>query len=188
LSDIFDAAKRPGWRVAQLICLAASLLVFGCSSLTSKLAAMGVARIQTIEGHQQGAAGPIAWWAGDMQVISKENADGAFDLYVFTLVLKETQGVPLTLTRLEWNVTDLDVIRSSRSAQSGSWPIAAHGERRFTWPYSTVCPMLYTCASSQVAEPTWTFRFTGTTAQGERLDVPITVTLPPQTLRTRFQG
>jgi hypothetical protein len=43
--------------------------------------------------------------------------------------------------------------------------------------------MLYTCAPSEVAEPRWTFRFTGDGGQ----DVPISVTLPPQTLRTRFQ-
>jgi hypothetical protein len=43
--------------------------------------------------------------------------------------------------------------------------------------------MLYTCAPTEVAEPRWTFRFTGDGGQ----DVPISVTLPPQTLRTRFQ-
>jgi hypothetical protein len=181
----------PGWRLALavLASLGMPLLVLGCSAaLTGRLAAMGVARVQTIDGHQQGTAGPISWWAGDMQVISKENADGAFDLYVFTLALEDTQGVPVTLTRMEWTVTDEDVIRSAPSSPAGSWPIAAHGERRFTWPYSIVCPMLYTCAPTQIVEPTWTFRFTGVTARGERVEVPITVTLPPQTLRTRFQG
>ncbi len=31
------------------------------------------------------------------------------------------------------------------------------------------------------------YRFTGTTAQGQPLDVTINVTLPAQTLRTRFK-
>jgi hypothetical protein len=177
---------RNGAGVALMALL--PILVVGCTAVEKRLAAMNVARIEMVEGHQQGTAGPISWWAGDMQVISKENAEGAFDLYVFTLVLKNTLAAPVTLTRLEWNVSDLDVIRSSPYSQSGSWVIAAAGERRFTWPYSIVCPMLYSCAYSQTVEPRWTFHFTGITAQGARVDVPITVTLPPQTLRTRFQA
>jgi hypothetical protein len=149
---------------------------------------MWVASVQTIDGHQQGSAGPIAWWAGDMQLVRKEYDEGAYDIYLFTLALRNTQTVPVTLTQLEWNVSDEDIIRPSPRSQSGSWPIAPLGERRFTWPYSIVCPMLYTCAPTQTVEPTWTFRFTGTTANGERIEVPITVTLPPQTLRTRFQA
>jgi hypothetical protein len=47
--------------------------------------------------------------------------------------------------------------------------------------------MLFTCAPAAAAEPQWIFRFTGTAADGESVDVPITVTLPPETLRTRFQ-
>ncbi|MGH7333375.1 MAG: hypothetical protein ACREKS_11675 [Candidatus Rokuibacteriota bacterium] len=165
--------------------LALSFALLACSG---KYAGMWVASVQTIDGHQQGSAGPIAWWAGDMQIVSKENDEGAYDLYLFTLVLRNTQTVPVTLTRLEWNVSDEDIIRPSPRSQAGSWPIAALGERRFTWPYSIVCPMLYTCAPAQTVEPTWSFRFTGTTANGERVEVPITVTLPPQTLRTRFQA
>ena len=145
-----------------------------------------VAQVQSVEGQREGVAGPISWWAGDMQVISKENPDGAYDLYVFTLVLKNTGDVPVTLTRMEWNVMDQDIIRGAPSSQAASWSLAPQGERRFTWPYSLVCPMLYTCAPTQDAEPTWTFHFTGATAQGQPVDVPISVTLPAQTLRTRF--
>ncbi len=168
--------------------LAMSMASAACATPKSgSRVGMGVASVFSVPGQQQGSAGPISWWAGDMHVVTQENAYGAFDTYFFTLVLKDTQGVPVTFTRMEWNVTDQDIILSGPSAQTGSWPIAAHGERRFTWPYSTVCPMLYTCAPTEVAEPRWTFRFTGATAQGERVDVPIAVTLPPQTLRTRFQ-
>jgi hypothetical protein len=168
-----------------LTSLAMSLLVLSCS--TVRHAIMRVAAVQTIEGHQEGTAGPISWWAGDMQVVSQENDEGAYDLYLFTLVLKDSQGVPVTFTRLEWNVMDEDIIRSGPRSQAGSWALSAHGERRFTWPYFIVCPMLYTCAPAQIVEPTWTFRFTGATARGTPVEVPITVTLPPQTLRTRLQ-
>jgi hypothetical protein len=68
------------------------------------------------------------------------------------------------------------------------WSLAPQGERRFTWPYSLVCPALYTCAPTQDAEPSWTFHFTGATAQGQEVDVPISVTLPAQTLRTASRG
>ena len=171
-----------------LTSLALALIALGCfTAPTGRLAAMGVSAIQSIEGQRQGAVGSISWWAGDMQLITKENADGAYDLYVFTLVLKNTGTVPVTLTRMEWNVTDQGIIQGSPYSQTTSWLIAPQGERRSTWPYSLVCPMLYTCAPTQFAEPSWTFRFTGTTAQGQPLDVSINVTLPAQTLRTRFK-
>jgi hypothetical protein len=144
---------------------------------------MGVAAVRNLDGQQEGSTGAISWWAGDMHVVSQENAYGAYDTYFFTLVLRNRGAAPVTFTRMEWNVTDEGVILSAPSAQAGSWTVAARGERRFTWPYSTVCPMLYTCAPTEVAEPRWTFRFTGDGGQ----DVPISVTLPPQTLRTRFQ-
>jgi hypothetical protein len=147
---------------------------------------MGVSSIQPIEGHRQGVVGPISWWAGDMQLITKENAYGAYDLYVFTLALKNAGTVPVTITRMEWNVTDQGIILGSPYVQAASWTLAPQGERRFTWPYSLVCPSLYTCAPTQEAEPRWTFQFTGTTARSQPLDVPIAVTLPAQTLRTRF--
>lgn len=174
--------------MVPLTSLAVALIALGCfTAPTGRLAAMGVSAIQSVEGQQQGVAGPISWWAGDMQLSTKENADGAYDLYVFTLVLKNTGTVPVTLTRMEWNVTDQGIIRGSPYSQAASWVLAPQGERRSTWPYSLVCPMLYTCAPTQFAEPSWTFRFTGTTAQGQPVDVPIAVTLPAQTLRTRFK-
>ena len=173
--------------LGPLTSVSMALIALGRSAPTGPLAAMGVSAIQSIEGQRQGIAGPISWWAGDMQLITKENAYGAYDLYVFTLVLKNTGDVPATFTRQEWNVMDQDVIRSAPSAQAASWLIAPQGERRSTWPYSLVCPPVYTCAPTQIVEPTWTFRFTGSTAQDQRVDVPISVTLPAQTLRTRFQ-
>lgn len=183
------AARRHGLlrALVPLTSLAMASIALGCSTApTGRLAAMGVSSIQPIEGQQQGVAGPISWSAGDMQLITKENADGAYDLYVFTLALKNIGTGPVTITRMEWNVTDQDIIRGSPYFQAASWVLAPQGERRFTWPYSLVCPSLYTCAPTQDAEPSWTFRFTGTTAQGQPLDVPIAVTLPAQTLRTRF--
>lgn len=72
--------------------LALSLALLACSG---KYAGMWVASVQTIAGHQQGRVGSIAWWAGDMPVISKENDEGAYDLYLFTLVLKNHFGDPL---------------------------------------------------------------------------------------------
>jgi len=173
-------------RLIPLIVLTVAVLALGCSSPTGLLAAMSVAAVQQVEGHRQGVAGPIAWWAGDMQVIAKENADGAYDLYLFTLVLKNTGAVPLTITRMEWNVMDQDIIRGTPGSQALSWSIAPEGERRSTWPYSLVCPRLYNCTPAQISEPAWTFHFTGTTAQGQPVDVPVAVTLPAQTLRVRF--
>jgi hypothetical protein len=162
-------------------------LALGCAcARLGELGIMNVSAIESVEGHRDGVAGPIAWWAGDMQVISKVNPDGAYDLYVFTLVLRNTGLVPVTITRMEWTAMDQGIIRGSPAAQTVSWLIAPQGERRSTWPYSLACPMLYTCAPTQDAEPTWAFHFTGATAQGQPIDVPISVTLPAQTLRTRF--
>ena len=160
-----------------------SVTLLACSG---KYAGMWPASVQAIDGHQEGRVGLIAWWAGDMQIISKENADGAYDIYLFTLVLRNTQSAPVTLTGLEWTVSDEDIIRPSPRSQAGTWPIAGAGERRFTWPYSLTCPRLYTCAPFQTVEPTWRFRFTGIDADGAHVEVPITVTLPAQTLRVRF--
>ena len=162
------------------------LVALGCSPPSGRLAAMGISSIQSVNGQREGTAGPIAWWAGDMQVISKANAYGAFDLYVFTLVLRNTGNVPVTLTRMEWNVTDQGIILGGPSAQAITWTLDPQAERRSTWPYSLVCPDLYTCAPTLDAEPSWTFHFTGSTAQGQAVDVPISLTLPAQTLRTRF--
>jgi hypothetical protein len=178
----------PTLRILDLAVVAGLALATaeGCSAPTGRLAAMGVASILSVAGHREGVVGPVSWWAGDMQVIAKENADGAYDLYVFTLALKNVGAVPVTITRMEWNVTDQGIILGSPYVQTTSWTLAPQAERRFTWPYSLVCPSLYTCAPTLDAEPSWTFRFTGTTAQGQPLDVPIAVTLPAQTLRTRF--
>ena len=171
-----------------LLSLAVALRALGCTGgLPGLLTAMSVSGVVSVEGQREGVVGPVSWWAGDMQVISKVNPDGAYDLYVFMLALKNTGPVPLTITRMEWNVMDQDIIRGTPGSQAISWSLAPEGERRSTWPYSLVCPMLYTCAPTQDAEPTWTFHFTGTTGRGQPVDVPITVTLPAQTLRTRFR-
>jgi hypothetical protein len=175
-------------KIAALIGLALSVLALGCGAApSSRLAALGISSIQSVEGRRQGVAGPIAWWAGDMQVISRVNPDGAYDVYVFTLVLTNTGEVPVSIVRMDWNTMDQGIILGSPASQAVSWSIAPRGERRTTWPYSLVCPRLYNCAPTQDSEPTWTFHFTGATAQGQPIDVPISVTLPAQTLRTRFQ-
>jgi hypothetical protein len=167
--------------------LLAPLLLAACSAGGwVKSVGMRVSEIQTIPDEREGRAGPIAWRATDMQVARKVNDDGAFDIYSFTLVLTNTLAAAVTLTRLEWNVDDEGIIRPSPYSQGGPWVIPPHGDRRFSWPYSLSCPRLYTCAPTETVEPTWSFRFTGTTAQGDAVDVPITVSLPPQVLRTRF--
>jgi hypothetical protein len=138
---------------------------------------------------REGAVGPIAWRAEDVGGVTRTIHGKEADAYTFTLVVKETRGSGITFTRFETTVSDRETFRGTPHVATGTWKLAPNGEWRIPLPYSVSCPNLPggSCAVFQMAAPLWQIRLSGRDDQGQPVDVPITVALPPASLRLIFK-
>lgn len=156
--------------------IAALLTVGGCASAPSNPASL------------TGTGGSVAWRAEEIGVVTATVDGKPEDSYRFTLVVKETRGSLITFTRFETTVSDRDIVRGTPHVVTGGWKLPANGEWRVILPYSVACPhMPGLCETSRVAAPLWQIRFSGRDATGQEVDVPITVALPPASIRTVFR-
>src|SRR5713226_5135099 len=89
----------------------------------------------------EGTSGPIAWHVTDLKTesVGDRTSPGDFrGAYSFTLVLKETQGIPITFTYRKDTIyaTDLTILRSAD--QAINLRLRPHEERRFPLTFSGV--------------------------------------------------
>ena len=71
---------------------------------------------------------------------------------------------------------------------TGAWKLAPNSEWRIALPYRVSCLHLPgSCTVFQMAAPLWQIKLSGRDDQGQPVDVPIAVALPPASLRTIFK-
>jgi hypothetical protein len=157
-----------------LVAIAAFLAVAGCAS--------------AVPPPLNGIVGPVAWRAEEVGVVTIAVDGKEVDAYRFVLVMKETRGSTITFTRFETSVSDRDTIRGTPHVITGSWKLGPNGEWRIALPYTLTClHMPGWCDTSRVATPLWQIRFSGRNDNGQEVDLPITVALPPASIRTSFR-
>ena len=135
----------------------------------------------------EGTSGPIAWHVTDLKSESVGDRTRPGDVrgtYSFTLVLKETQGIPITFTYRKDTIYagELTVLRSAD--QAISLRVRPHEERRFPLTFSWGCAAA-DCLQSMSVAPMWTINLTGSDEKGQAVQVVIKIRLPdnPDTYR-----
>lgn len=157
---------------ALLITLAAALT--GCAS--------------TIPS-REGASGPIAWRVEDIGVVRQQVDGKDADAYTFVLVVRETRGAPVQITRLEVFASDMaGHFNPGPNVQTGNWTLPANGQWRIPFPFTMRCIHVPGwCPTATTVAPFWNIRLVGTSERGQPVDVEIPVQLPPATIRTIFK-
>ena len=158
-------ASRPMLRIAWLPLLA---FLTGCVTSPVRLA---------------GDAGPVAWRVTDIGVVKR----GDDDVYVAKLVIKETRGTTITVTRYERAVSDMKLQRGAPAVYTGRWVIRPNAEWTLNLAHSLVCPPFPGGCGSPLttSAPEFYITLNGTTSEGQPVDVAITVSLPPTQLRIK---
>src|SRR5215472_1852760 len=106
------------WRawllVRVLLMLGAVLVVTGCPEH---------------QAHVTGASGPIAWQVTDFRIVVRSVQGTPRDLYTFTLVLQETQGIALTFRQVVSRLTHPSIPTLPQQSTI-LWQLHPHGELR----------------------------------------------------------
>ncbi len=128
----------------------------------------------------EGTSGPIAWHVTDLKTesVGDRTSPGDFrGAYSFTLVLKETQGIPITFTYRKDTIyaTDLTILRSAD--QAINLRLRPHEERRFPLTFSWGCAAA-DCLQPRSVAPLWTINLTGSDEKGQAVQVVIQMRLP----------
>src|SRR5262245_4928341 len=133
--------------------------------------------------HTEGVSGPIAWHVTDLRsesspVTRSATSGDSRGIYALTLVLKETQGVPLTFTYRKDTIYASHITVFRPVDQAINFKLRAHEERyiplTFPWSCSTG-----NCFQLENVAPRWTINFTGTDDKGNPVQVVINMNLPP---------
>jgi hypothetical protein len=127
--------------------------------------------------HTQGVVGPVAWSTTALDLDTGSGRGGDPDRFSFTLALRETQGLALTLTTMTWQVWQNGVEISGRQTRTGSWSLPAHGTLLQPVVYRIVCPTSTYCPN---VGPTtqWEITFEGHDAQGQAVHLVVQAELP----------
>lgn len=120
----------------------------------------------------EGTSGPIAWHVTELKL---EDDRGA---YSFTLVLKETQGIPLTFTYRKDTIHAVDITFLQSFDQALGLRLKPHEERRLPLSVSWGC-LAGNCFKPRNVSPRWTINLTGIDDQGNPIKAIINIALPP---------
>jgi hypothetical protein len=166
-------ARNSKFRAPRMWCVAWLLLaVFltGCAASTTRL---------------EGDAGPVSWRVTDVGVVKRGNDD----VYAAKLVIKEMRGTTITFTRYERTVSDLKLVRAAPAVSTGRWVVRPNAEWTLNLSHSIVCPPFPGGCGSPLttSAPEFHITLSGTTSEGQPVNVAITVSLPPTQLRMRGQ-
>lgn len=125
----------------------------------------------------QGIAGPVAWSTTALDLNTGSGRAGDPDRFSFTLALRETQGLTLTLTTITWEVWQNGVEISGRQTRTGSWSLPAHGTLLQPIVYRIMCPTSDYCPD---VGPTthWEITFEGHDVQGQAIHLTVQAELP----------
>jgi hypothetical protein len=136
----------------------------------------------------EGTSGPLAWYVTDLK---SESAPGRRDTpgdtrgsYSLTLILKETQGIPLRFTHRKDTIYAASLTVLKAADEAINLRFRPHEERRFPLTFSWECAAGDCLPVNNVA-PRWTINLTGTDAQGNAVQAVIQMNLPanPATYR-----
>jgi hypothetical protein len=148
-------------RVLRLLFL--GMMIAGCASL-------GV--------RTEGTSGPIAWHVTDLK--SAAGPRDVLGTYSFTLVLKETQGMPLTFTYRKDTISASNLTVLNSEDQAINLRFRPHEERRFPLTFSWDCAGgMGDCIDPGSVAPRWTITLTGTDEKGTPVKAVINIALPP---------
>ena len=157
-----------------LICvLLLGMLVAGCVPLGTRT---------------EGTSGPLAWYVTDLKSESALGLRGTpgdtRGTYSLTLVLKETQGIPLRFTHRKDTIYAASITVLQSADEAINLRFRPHEERRFPLTFSWMCAA-GDCLQVDNVAPRWTINLTGTDAKGNTVQVVIQMHLPanPATYR-----
>src|SRR5881296_1406810 len=149
-----------------LLTLILGVILTGCASL-------GV--------RTEGTSGPLAWHVTDLKAESVPGLRGttgdAHGTYSFTLILKETQGIPITFTYRKDTIYASSLTILNLADQAINLRFRPHQERRFPLTFSWGCPA-GDCLRVENVAPKWTINLTGTDDKGNAVQVVININLP----------
>jgi hypothetical protein len=133
----------------------------------------------------EGDAGPVVWRVADIEVIKRDTDDA----YVAKLIIKEARRATITFTRYELTVSDFNLAPGAPAVYTGRWVLRPNTELTLNLSHSVACPPFPGgCGSPlRTSAPEFHIRLTGTTSEGEAVNVTITTALPPAQLRIRNQ-
>jgi len=149
-----------------LIFVLLGMLIAGCASL-------GV--------RTEGTSGPIAWHVTDLRSESvplRGTVGDARGTYSFTLVLKETQGIPITFTYRKDTIYASPITILHSADHAINLRLRPHEERRFPLTFSWGCAAV-DCMQEENVAPRWTINLTGTDDKGNTVKAVINMNLPP---------
>jgi len=151
----------------RLLAVLLGVVIAGCASL-------GV--------HTEGTSGPIAWHVTDLRSASTPGQRGTFGdsrgTYALTLVLKETQGIPITFTYRKDTLYASDITVLKPVDQEINLQLRAHEERYIPLTFSWNCASV-DCLRLENVAPRWTIHLTGTDDKGKPVQAVINMHLPP---------
>ena len=145
-------------------------ILTGCATMTYQL---------------EGTSGPVKWRVADKRIVRKiigsdTGSRGMHDVYMFTLILQETQGTPIVFTQMEWTTSGID-FETGTVKQTGPWALQPYGQLHLPFSFFTYCHPAFT--TSECEDPTLAPRndyvFTGTDDQGRPVRLAFGFWLPP---------
>ncbi len=148
------------WMAGGLCVLLLGLLSAGCATLGTRT---------------QGEQGALTWEATDLHV--QTVAIEKRETYTFTLLLRDTQGSPLTFTAIAARFQNSPGGPPVSWEKTGEWVLPARGELRLPLGSTRYCP--YTlCHNLGELAPEWSIELTGSNAQGTVVRTVIRLRLP----------
>lgn len=160
------------FHVARLSPLRWAMLYLFMISVLALVAACASASLRT-----EGVTGPITWQATDFKLAKTTANYQPGERYSFMLVLKEINGVGITLTEMKWTVSQHGLSHSPSSQRTGSWRFRPHGELRIPFSFFRYCP--YDSCLEVYGAPRWNITFTGSDDRGQPVKLVIDVEPPP---------
>ncbi len=134
----------------------------------------------------EGVHGPVAWHVTDLKVqaVGEPTRFGQLsvtvkqkEVYSFTIVLRETRGIPITITKIDSTLYASGAHPWSRE-QTGRWELTSQKELRWPFSYSYACASTV-CNDPGAIAPTGHMVFTGIDNQGQPVRIVVDFRLPP---------
>jgi hypothetical protein len=151
----------------MLVFLLLGMIGAGCASLGART---------------EGTSGPLAWRVTDLQ--SEAVRGEVRGRYAFTLVLKESQGIPLTFTYRKDTIYASHLTVTESVDQAIHLRLRPYEERRFPLAFTWGC-VEEPCIKPGTVAPMWYITLTGTDEHGKAVKTVMKIRLPltPETSR-----
>ena len=124
----------------------------------------------------EGTSGPIAWHVTDLKSASVPGE--VRGTYSFTLVLKESQGTPITFTYRQDTIYASGLTTLQSVDQAINLTLRPYEERRLPLTFSWGC-VQEPCRNPGSVAPLWVINLTGSNDNGKPVQAVIKIRLPP---------